>query len=62
MKNKRTISSDKAGIEKQMKYLTKFLQDVQSDEELWANEYLISFLSERSEDKFLKKMKESEKI
>lgn len=51
LKNKRNISSDKYGIEKQMKYLQMFLEDLNNDDELWANEYLISFLSERSTDK-----------
>lgn len=45
-----------------MKYLQMFLEDLNNDDELWANEYLISFLSERSTDKLQKKFKEAEKI
>ncbi|KAL4468176.1 hypothetical protein ABPG72_017157 [Tetrahymena utriculariae] len=62
LKNKRNISSDKYGIEKQMRYLQMFLEDLNRDDEIWANEYLISFLSERNPDKLLKKFKEAEKI
>ncbi|KAL4481451.1 hypothetical protein ABPG74_007540 [Tetrahymena malaccensis] len=62
LKNKRNISSDKYGIEKQMKYLQMFLEDLNRDDEIWANEYLISFLSERNPDKLLKKFKEAEKV
>lgn len=39
-----------------------FLEDLNNDDELWANEYLISFLSERNPDKLQKKFKEAEKI
>ena len=44
-----------------MKYLKSFIDDLKASHEIWANEYVINFLSLKDDAKFEKIMKNSEK-
>ncbi|KRX00859.1 Phox homologous domain [Pseudocohnilembus persalinus] len=48
-------------LNKRMKYLKSFIDDLKASPEIWSNEYVVNFLSLKDDQKFEKIMKHSEK-